>query len=108
MLPMIPRAWFSMHGPLKVAPLSGGDETAGLCGRCRFGERDIEIDMTMQHEAQWVTLWHEAAHIAMIDSGVNHAFTKKQREMICDALASYLTAMMQAGRLSVADVAQEA
>jgi hypothetical protein len=98
-LPKLPTQFFSTIGLLPVEHKSIDD--GDTYGQFHGGQRRIEIHPGMDRSAEWVTLWHEALHAMLTDTGANYAFTEQQRETICDAVGGYLTAMMQAGWLKV-------
>lgn len=101
-LPPIPTQFHSAHGPIPISAVNRCDEEcANLCGRYAFGKRTLEVAMDMAPVAQWITLWHEAMHVALIEGGGANALTKDQSEVVCDVMGSYLTGMMQAGWLAV-------
>jgi hypothetical protein len=98
-LPPIPKAFFSSLGALSVRPLSPKQE-AKICGKYSFSKRRIYVAKNMHLKSQWVTLWHEAVHVMMTDSGATNVLTHEQAEVLCDAFGNYLTAMMEAGWLT--------
>lgn len=101
-LPKLPKTFFSVLGPIEVADLVAPPPEAGdAVGLYKYVERRIEIEPKMAPEARWSTLWHEAVHVALNDSGVQNVLTKDQAEAVCDAVGGYLAAMMRAGRLRV-------
>jgi hypothetical protein len=99
-LPPLPACFFSSLGPLKVVFL-GVKAARKMCGKFSFVKRTISIAPAMDLKAQWMTLWHEATHAALADSGANNVLTHEQAEAICDAMGNYLAAMMVAGWLTV-------
>lgn len=101
-LPPIPKSFFSSLGPLDVKPLSER-QSRKMCGKFSFVKRMISIAMKMHLKSQWMTLWHEATHCALADSGSNNVLTHEQAEAVCDAVGNYLAAMMEAGWLTVTD-----
>jgi hypothetical protein len=100
-LPKLPRTAFSLLGPVKVSLFSKKKaDKLGACGLYDYCARIIKIRPGMNRTSEWVTLWHESVHIALMDAGVHgNTLTKEQEEAVCDAVGTYLTAMMQAGRL---------
>ena len=102
-LPKIPKTFFSALGPIAVRFLSKRKARKfGVCGRFKYIARRIELSPEMHITAQWVTLWHEAIHSAMTDAGAHgNTLTKEQEEVVCDAVGTYLTAMMLNGSLTV-------
>lgn len=101
-LPKLPAEAFSLIGPVPVLPMDDARaEREDLYGRFLPGERRIEISAGMTREIEWATYWHEVAHVICTDSGANNSLTEQQQEIVCDAVGTYLTAMMQAGFLAV-------
>jgi hypothetical protein len=101
-LPPLPATFFSTLGPLAVGPLTVDPVRAEeLFGRFLPAERRVEIGVGMHGVACWATLWHEAMHAALVDSGADNMLTEQQSEVVCDAVSAYLTAMMLAGQLTV-------
>lgn len=101
-LPKLPTEAFSLIGPVPVVSLS--DERAAredLYGVFMPGERRIEIASGMTRDVEWATYWHEVSHVILTDAGANNSLTEQQQEVVCDAVGTYLTAMMRAGHLAV-------
>jgi len=100
-LPPLPTELFSVLGPLPIETLDAQRAKEGeMLGVFNAEHRTIGV-ADIAHEMRWATLWHEATHVALYDSGVNNALTEEQAEMVCDAMGAYLTAMMRAGYLAV-------
>lgn len=101
-LPKLPTEAFSLIGPVPIVPLViAKPEDNELYGRFAPGERVIEIAQEMTRDVEWVTYWHEVSHVILTDAGANNSLTEHQQEVVCDAVGTYLTAMMRAGYLSV-------
>lgn len=102
-LPKIPARVYSALGPIGVSYLTPKKaRKLGLCGRYEFTTRSIQLNPGMVLESEWVTLWHEIMHVALMDAGVSrNALTKEQEEVVCDAVGSFLTGMMLNGSLKV-------
>lgn len=101
-LPKLPVEAFSLIGPVLVTSLDAiRAEKEELYGRFLPAERRIEISPGMTREIEWATYWHEVAHIILTDSGANNSLDERQVEAVCDAVGTYLTAMMLAGQLAV-------
>jgi Zn-dependent peptidase ImmA (M78 family) len=50
--------------------------------------RAIEIDTTATPRHQWHTLYHELAHAALADSGVEEILSDQIVEAVCDCIAT--------------------
>lgn len=99
----IPNEFFSVLGPLPVTlreDLLEKDEAHGAFGAT---QRNILIDNSegASRDHQWQTLWHEATHVGIWDAGAHEGLTPEQEERVCNAMGTYLTAMMKAGYLKV-------
>jgi hypothetical protein len=95
-----PKEAFSVVGNLAVKRTTEGlDE--GDFGEFMIQERFIKIRPKLPDNMAWATYWHEALHVACYDAGIVHDLTDKRQEAVCDAVATYLTAMMRAGMLRV-------
>lgn len=70
-------------------------------GGVSFNKRTVVIHTQTSPQSEWPTYWHEAIHIALLDSGCGELLSDEVEEAICNALGSYLTGMMQAGMLKV-------
>lgn len=76
-------------------------EKCDTLGMFRPAPRAIQLSEGMTSVGDWATLWHEATHSALFDSGANNSLTDAQAEIVCDVMGTYLTAMMRAGELTV-------
>lgn len=99
----IPAEFFSVLGPIPITQkedLLEKDECYGAFGP---SQREILLDVSKGTARQhlWQSLWHEVTHLAIWDAGAHEGLTKDQEERICNALGTYLTAMMAAGHLKV-------
>lgn len=96
----LPKEVFTVLGniPLRRDPGSCPDDCRGVFDT---EQRYVAIHQETSKETEWPTYWHEAAHVALDDSGCSQHLTSKQQEAICDAMGTYLAAMMQAGMLRV-------
>lgn len=96
----LPKQVFSVLGnmPLLRGPEDCPDDAFGI-----FKKNDgvVAIAPDVSDRMLWPTYWHEAAHVALYDSGCENHLTNKQLEAICDAMGTYLAAMMSAGMLQV-------
>lgn len=50
--------------------------------------RTIRVDKTMPQSFQWNVYFHELAHVAIMDSGIDNLFSLEVHEALCDALAT--------------------
>jgi hypothetical protein len=101
-LPRIPSSVPSVLGPVPVRldPFAEKNEAETL-GAFNFHSRSIRIRDTLPRNAAWQTLFHEMTHIALWDAGAHGQLTEKQEESVCDAVATYLAAAMQAGHITL-------
>jgi hypothetical protein len=101
-LPPIPKRMFSVLGPLPVALVEELHEKDQALGMVRFKTRAVQLEKDMCPLTQWQTFWHEAAHVAMFDGGVNDGLTHELEEAVCNAMGTYFAAAVQAGYIKVA------
>ena len=87
--PKLPVRFDALAGEvrLRLRPRTKAD------GRDAWGSWDentrvIEIDATALPRHQWQTLYHELAHAALTDSGVEEILTDQVVEAICDCVAT--------------------
>lgn len=100
-LPKLPAAAFSLIGAVPVCAMDPARaDKEDLYGRFLPAERRIEISAGMAREIEWATYWHEVAHVILVDAGAVHSLSEVQQEIVCDAVGTYLTAMMRAGQLA--------
>jgi hypothetical protein len=99
--PRLPKALWSPHGPLPVLRSKTLLEDEGAFGQVMWRPREITLDATSCPATQAQTLFHEAVHVALWDSGVHNSLTDEQEEAVCDAVGNYLAAMMHAGCLTI-------
>lgn len=103
-LPHLPRSISTALGDVAVRALPKVRRKKGsILGLARFHKRTIEINHSASHTTQWQALWHEMTHFALFDGGANNALTETQVEHVCDAIGTFLTQMMLAGRLTLHD-----
>lgn len=50
--------------------------------------RTITIDARAKPRQRWLTFFHELAHVALIDAGLNNGINDQLHEAICDAIAT--------------------
>jgi hypothetical protein len=102
-LPPLPDEAFSTLGPVSVSYMSMKKaQKQGLCGVYDYTTREIKIRPEMDRRSEWVTFWHEVAHLVLMDAGAHgNTLTKEQEEVVCDAIGTHLTAMMLDGSLVV-------
>lgn len=50
--------------------------------------RTITIDKRAKPRQRWLTFFHELAHVALIDAGLNNGMHEAMHEAICDAIAT--------------------
>lgn len=102
-VPAIPRAAFSIFGPLpvtKVAELGKGK----ALGMIRFAHRTISVESDAAPVVQLQAYWHEVTHAALWDAGCHNVLTHEQNEAVCDAMGAYLAAAHIAGYVKTPDV----
>lgn len=88
--PDIPTLIRGSGGPIRVRRRarprgSDGSEAWGLWDSA---QRLITIDKTAKPEHQWRVLFHELAHAALHDAGLDNILEAAAQETICDALAT--------------------
>lgn len=62
-----------------------GTECWGLYDHAR---RHVAIDRTATRAHQWRTLFHEMAHVAILDAGLDNGIEDRLHEALCDAWAT--------------------
>ncbi len=84
----------------KVIAAPGGDVTVTLVKQLRHPDgtecwglwddaaRTITIDRTGGRRHQWKVLFHELAHVALGDAGIDNGLDDRLAETICDAIAT--------------------
>jgi Zn-dependent peptidase ImmA (M78 family) len=86
--PRLPRVVEAPGGTVTVTPRrrpkADGDEVWGSWDE---GRRRIEIDSEAPLRHQWKTFYHELAHAALSDCGVDEILDEKAAEAVCDAIA---------------------
>lgn len=89
-LPPIPRTIEAPGGRVTVAqvdaPLLNG--TMECWGLYDSSHRHIQIDRTIPLRHRWQVLFHELAHVALIDAGLDNGIEYRLHEAICDAIAT--------------------
>lgn len=100
-MPPLPSEVHSSLGPLPVSLSDTLSEKEGAVGIVDLRTRSIRIDSGCNGEARWQTLFHELTHVALYDGGATDALTREQEELVCNAVGSFLAAMMKAGKLKV-------
>lgn len=63
-------------------------ESAECWGLYDSEARTITIDARVKPRQRWLTLFHELAHVALIDAGLNNGIADTLHETICDAIAT--------------------
>lgn len=96
----LPKELFSVHGAVPLVRTDDGLDATDFA-EFLFKERRVHMSPSIAKEMEWPTYWHEAIHVALYDAGTPHQLTDKKEEAICDAVATYLAAMMRAGMLRV-------
>lgn len=100
----IPAQVWSQLGPIEVrlvkVPNVDGKEDLDAYGRWDGGKRDIEVGEACV-SSQMQTLFHEMIHIALWDAGAHNAFTDDAKEVICDAVGTYLAGAALHGWLAL-------
>lgn len=91
-----------MFTVLGTIPVTVTDQMeAGDIGEFLPAERTVTLRDMPSAQSRWQTFWHESTHVAMYDSGACDALTSDQEEFVCNAMGTYLAAMMAAGYLRV-------
>lgn len=65
--------------------VEGGTECWGLYDPAK---RLITIDRTAMRAHQWRTLFHEEAHVWLVDAGLDNGIEHRLHEVICEAIAT--------------------
>lgn len=90
-LPKLPAFVPSQLGPVPVTLVDRIEPEKGeeyIFGRYSTSRRVIEISRESSHVMQWQTLFHEWAHVVMIDAGLHHGMTEALQEQMCDAFGT--------------------
>lgn len=85
--PLPPTRVVGTLGPIRVERLAGLMEQHNEYGHWRWHTRDIALDKTLAGRALWHTYYHELAHAAFDDAGMQFP-TKELEEAACDAIAT--------------------
>lgn len=96
----LPEVLHSSLGNLKVTYEENLDEGEDR-GQALLVHRVLKVDPAMDERQQAQTFWHEAIHYALFDSGVHNVLQGKQEEAVCDAVGSFLAALMDNGQLKL-------
>jgi hypothetical protein len=64
------------------------DDGAAASGHYANRPRVISIDADEPRSFQWLVLFHELAHVAIMDAGIGHALTETSHEILADAIAT--------------------
>jgi hypothetical protein len=87
--PPLPRTLEGPAGPVTVVRKSPIVCDGVACwGLWDEATRTITIDHTATMRHQWKTYFHEAAHVALDDSGLSNGLSNELVEALCDALAA--------------------
>ena len=93
-LPKLPAFVPSQFGPVPVT-LHEKLRTKGkkkrrrpIFGKYNFFQREIHISREATPIMQWQTLFHEWAHMVMIDAGVHNTLSNETQELLCDTFAT--------------------
>jgi Zn-dependent peptidase ImmA (M78 family) len=97
--PRLPKEIHTSIGSIPVTECDKLTEEKGAFGLFDFQSRVIKIDSGASPELKMQTLFHELTHAALWDSGCTNNLTEKQEESVCDALGTFLAAMVQHGSL---------
>lgn len=97
---VLPAEMFSVLGTVPLKREKNGLDDDDY-GRWEGNARIVYIHPLTLPASEWLTYWHEATHISLFDSGARNGLTHEQEERICDAMGTYLAAMMRAGMLTV-------
>lgn len=101
--PAIPTLIRGVAGPIKVRRRKNITlDGAGCWGLWDGAKRLITIDSTAAIDQQWRVLFHELAHAALHDAGIENLMEERAVEAICDALSAARTQEMR-GELGLHD-----
>ena len=101
--PPIPTLVRGTGGAIKVRRLKKVKSAGVDCwGDWDDSTRTIRLDKTAVIEHQWRVLFHELAHAALHDSGLQNAFEDRAIEALCDAFATSRVQEMK-GELGIID-----
>lgn len=88
--PVLPKTLSAPGGEVSVTLVdkikhSDGDECWGLWDDAT---RAITLDRTATRRHLWKVLYHELAHVALSDAGLDNGMSDELVEAVCDAIAS--------------------
>ncbi|HET8771059.1 MAG TPA: hypothetical protein VFM71_08745 [Gemmatimonadaceae bacterium] len=87
--PALPDTIAAPAGPVTVlTALHLTDGGAAAYGLYDEATRVISVDGSLAPRFRWHTLYHEWAHVALMDSGVGNLFDERTIETLCDAFAT--------------------
>ncbi len=89
--PALPKVVDAMGGTVKVrlvkGPLKHDDGTV-CSGLWDAEKRQITVVRGMPPLMRWRVFFHELAHVALTDAGLDNAMDERVVEAICDAMAN--------------------
>lgn len=88
--PPLPRRLEQPGGPvtIKLGSRLTDDGGHAASGHYANRERVITIDRTEPRSFQWLVLFHELTHVALLDSGLAQTLSDEVQEVLCDAIAT--------------------
>jgi len=87
--PTIPTLVRGAGGPIRVRLVKKVRPEGVECwGVWNDATRTIRLDRTAKIEHQWRVLFHELAHAAISDAGIENLFDVQGVEVLCDAFAT--------------------
>lgn len=85
--PRLPASVSAPTGPVRIVVSSLDLTDADSYGHWHELTRTVTINSTLPRWQQWVTLYHELAHVALSDCGMDEMMPSESLEAICDAIA---------------------
>lgn len=102
--PDVPRLVRGVGGAIRVRLVKRPRHRDGaeVWGLWDDGKRLITIDATASREHRWRVLFHELAHAAIADAGIENVLDGSYVELLCDAFATARLCEMR-GELGIVD-----
>jgi len=88
--PPLPTSVQAPGGPVAIVLDTRLTDDDGVPASGHYANRSrvITIDADEPRSFQWLVLFHELAHVAIMDAGIAHALTDASHEVLADAIAT--------------------
>ena len=88
--PPLPTLVEAPGGPVRIVLSSDLTDDDGVAASGHYANRSrtITIDAEEPRSFQWLVLFQELTHVAIIDAGIGNALTDASHEILADAIAT--------------------